>query len=324
MVSVCVPGRAGRRSLRMLVCLGVLSAVSACSIDVTEFTPFAKKGEPEERVARTTKANPLDTAAVSNVEIEKAGDRIATKPVYASASRPSFSESAKLDDRISVPTPVGNPDVGNTPDSIIISKGDTLYSIARKYRVKLSELMSLNNIDSPSSLRVGQRLQIPQGKAIAQPVSISHRRIVVDTSATLRPARTAVITPVAGIQERRVTLTSGTTLYRIARNNGISVDELARANGITDPTSVRAGTVLRIPAPDGVSAPVGRVASLPQAQPQIEETAPIITGAVPAQDRDLGALARDRANRKAAAIASYTRTANQYRVTPGQTILVPF
>ena len=324
MVSVCVPGRAGRRSLRMLVCLGVLSAVSACAIDVTEFTPFAKKGESEERVARTTKANPLDTAAVSNVEVEKTGDRIATKPVYASASQQSFSESAKLDDRISVPIPAGNSEPAATPDSIVISRGDTLYSIARKYGVKLSELMSLNNIDSPSSLRVGQRLQIPRGQATAQPVSVSYRRNVADASATLRPARTAVITPVAGVEERRVTLTSGTTLYRIARNNGVSVDELARANGITDPTNVRAGTVLRIPAQDGAYAPSGRVASLPQPELGIEETAPDITGAVPAQDRDLSALARNRANRKAAAIASYTRTANQYRVTPGQTILVPF
>ncbi len=40
---------------------------------------------------------------------------------------------------------------------------------------------------------------------------------------------------------------NGETLYRVARQFGISVKTLMDANGITDPTSVKVGTILRIP-----------------------------------------------------------------------------
>lgn len=49
---------------------------------------------------------------------------------------------------------------------------------------------------------------------------------------------------------------NGETLYRVARQFGISVKALMDANGISDPTSVKVGTVLRIPGKDGSSSPV--------------------------------------------------------------------
>ena len=39
---------------------------------------------------------------------------------------------------------------------------DTLYSISRKYKVKVDDLMKLNNITDPSKLRDGLKLKIPQ------------------------------------------------------------------------------------------------------------------------------------------------------------------
>lgn len=46
---------------------------------------------------------------------------------------------------------------------------------------------------------------------------------------------------------------NGETLYRVARRFGISVKSLMDANGISDPTSVKVGTILRIPGKDGGS-----------------------------------------------------------------------
>lgn len=41
-----------------------------------------------------------------------------------------------------------------------VKRGDTLGGIAHKYRVSVKQLMRLNNIRNPKSLRVGQRLRI--------------------------------------------------------------------------------------------------------------------------------------------------------------------
>jgi LysM repeat protein len=43
-----------------------------------------------------------------------------------------------------------------------VQKGDILFSIAEKYNVSVDEILALNQIDNPRSLRVGQVLRIPQ------------------------------------------------------------------------------------------------------------------------------------------------------------------
>ena len=42
----------------------------------------------------------------------------------------------------------------------LVSKGDTAYSISRKYDISLADLASLNNLDSSYSLSLGQKLKI--------------------------------------------------------------------------------------------------------------------------------------------------------------------
>ena len=46
-------------------------------------------------------------------------------------------------------------------DSVKISKGDTLYSISRQYGVPLKQLININNLKAPYTLKIGQRLQLP-------------------------------------------------------------------------------------------------------------------------------------------------------------------
>src|SRR5262249_11586268 len=45
----------------------------------------------------------------------------------------------------------------------------------------------------------------------------------------------------------RYALQSGDSLYAIARRHGTTLADLQRVNGISDPTKVRAGTVLHVP-----------------------------------------------------------------------------
>ena len=49
---------------------------------------------------------------------------------------------------------------GRAPDVVEVKKGDTLYSIAKRYDMSIDELIELNGIDSPDQLYVGQVLKM--------------------------------------------------------------------------------------------------------------------------------------------------------------------
>ena len=51
-----------------------------------------------------------------------------------------------------------------TPETVKVQKGDTLYSIAKRYDMSISELIELNGIDSPNQLYVGQVLKTASNK----------------------------------------------------------------------------------------------------------------------------------------------------------------
>ncbi|VAX22727.1 Peptidase, M23/M37 family [hydrothermal vent metagenome] len=51
----------------------------------------------------------------------------------------------------------------------LVRKGDTLYKIARKYRVSVTDLKKLNRIRDEKDIDVGTRLMIPRAKRISRP-----------------------------------------------------------------------------------------------------------------------------------------------------------
>jgi len=80
----------------------------------------------------------------------------------------------------------------------------------------------------------------------------------------------AAAMPLSAPSTQPYTLQPGETLWRVARRHGMSADELARKNGIADPTKVRAGTVLTVPAP---AAPAAESPATGRAAPSSELTA---------------------------------------------------
>ena len=56
-----------------------------------------------------------------------------------------------------------------TSGSYVVAKGDTLTSIAARYRVSAADLKSANGIVDERKLQVGQTLRIPEHSASTQP-----------------------------------------------------------------------------------------------------------------------------------------------------------
>lgn len=52
---------------------------------------------------------------------------------------------------------------GSSAGTHIVQRGDTLYSIARRYGVSVNSILRMNNISNPSQIEVGQRIRVGSG-----------------------------------------------------------------------------------------------------------------------------------------------------------------
>lgn len=153
-----------------------------------------------------------------------------------------------------------------TGDYIIytVKSGDSLWSIANKYEVTVSEIVELNNLGT-TLLQVGQQLRIPT-ITISEPNyytvkrgdslwSIANqynttvnkiRELNNLTSNTLQIGQVLRIPNTAGNNYITYTVKSGDSLWKIANQYNVSVTDLISANNLTS-TTLQIGQVLRIP-----------------------------------------------------------------------------
>jgi LysM repeat protein len=135
-----------------------------------------------------------------------------------------------------------------------VQSGDTLSGIARKHRVGLAELRSVNQL-SGDRINVGQQILIP----------VEDGTIV---STGLESAPVASSSP-----QRNYTVQSGDTLSRIAQRQGTTVAALRSANNLRNDT-IRVGQQLVIPGSTAV-----QTASTPaSAAPTAVAAAPVASG----------------------------------------------
>ncbi len=149
------------------------------------------------------------------------------------------------------------------PGQVIeVMQGDTLYGIAKRTQVPVSELMTLNNLQNPT-IRPGQKLTLPAGKRAVAPrpaaVAAAPAAPVASPAAPVqKPARVAaaapaapVVRPVAAVAPAEwngaYTVAQGDSLYGIAKKHSVRAADLQSVNGIAEPTKVRPGTVLKVP-----------------------------------------------------------------------------
>lgn len=112
-----------------------------------------------------------------------------------------------------------------------VKRGDTLSAIARRFRVKQSELMALNQLRNRNHLRVGQVLNLP--------VRYPQRAV----ARTASPNRVPEPIPADGLYRVR----RGDNITEIARRFGVGTKDLLAVNRIRDRNRISVGQVLQIP-----------------------------------------------------------------------------
>ena len=104
----------------------------------------------------------------------------------------------------------------NTSNNIyVVERGDSLWSIARRYNITVEDLINANNLDN-LTIYVGQELIIPSGSDDTTPPTITY------------------------------TVSKGDTLWNIAKRYNVSVDDIMKANNLTS-TLLSLGQQLIIP-----------------------------------------------------------------------------
>lgn len=145
-------------------------------------------------------------ALVLALLVSACGRTIPPAPVlFGKPAEPAPVQTARLppepEKRAEPPGPVGR--------IVIARRGDTLYSISRRYGVSLRKLIDINRIRAPFILTPGRRLILPAAR--------SHL------------------------------VAKGESVYGIARKYGVPMSALVRANAIPPPYHISPGRKLRIP-----------------------------------------------------------------------------
>ncbi len=119
-----------------------------------------------------------------------------------------------------------------------VEKGDTLYSISRKYQITVAELRTANNLSENDVIKVGQKLIIPDAD--------------IGTAAALSSTKTSASSTPSGKTVEYVVV-KGDTLYGIARKNGMSVADLMALNNLDSSAVIKVGQKLKVSASDNSS-----------------------------------------------------------------------
>ena len=181
-------------------------------------THLVKKGETLYGLAKKYQITNSELKAANNLsdkDVLKAGQKL----VIPSAD---IENAATLS---STNSSTSTSNSSSKTETYIVQKGDTLYGIAKKYDIKVSEIYSLNGMSQKDVLKVGQKLKVPvTGESLPDIKDIDPKKYTEKTIPGLKwPVKNPTVTEgkgkVSGVQltssakENVVNIHAGTVVY---------------------------------------------------------------------------------------------------------------
>lgn len=118
-----------------------------------------------------------------------------------------------------------------------VRSGDSLSSLAHRYRTSISAIMRANNLKNSNYLKVGWNLRIPTSAAVPAP-----------------PQKPALQTAKMEQSINSYVVKRGDSLWKIASRYGTTVHTIQSLNGLRN-SRLRVGQVLQVPMGSGTKAP---------------------------------------------------------------------
>ena len=151
-----------------------------------------------------------------------------------------------------------NNNIGGSANTYTVVKGDSLYSIAKKYGLTVNELKSLNNLSS-NTLQIGQVLKVGSISntytvksgdslySIARTYGMTVQELKDLNNLTSNVLQIGQVLKVSGSPSSNTYIVkSGDSLYSIAKKYGTTVNELKSLNSLSS-NLLSIGQVLKIP-----------------------------------------------------------------------------
>lgn len=114
-----------------------------------------------------------------------------------------------------------------------VNKGDTLYSISRKYQITVAELRAANNLSENDVLKAGQKLIIPEAD--------------ISTAAALSGSKSNTHNqPVNTSNTTEIVVKKGDTLYSLSKKYGLTVADLLAINNLDSSAVIKVGQKLKV------------------------------------------------------------------------------
>lgn len=146
----------------------------------------------------------------------------------------------------------------------IVQKGESVGIIAKQYGVSERSVLEANGLEADSIIRIGQELIIPRSTPTPEPAA-------TQAPQGSRPASTPSATgaPALAPGEQTYAVQPGDTLSDIAKKFNSNVNLLMNRNNIKDPSLLRVGQEIIIPAgtPTPLPTPTFRPTSTPTPGP---------------------------------------------------------
>ncbi|MBX2843311.1 MAG: LysM peptidoglycan-binding domain-containing protein [Flammeovirgaceae bacterium] len=182
-------------------------------------THIVQRGESLYAIAQKYGATPQQIMALNGMQ--------ANQPIYVGQKLnvPSGGNQAPP------PTPKPNSGEGLKPKIYTVQRGDSLYSISKKFGTTPQEIIKLNNISASGAISVGQRLQVGNSSlSSSQPSPTS-----TPSQQVGKPSSDDIY-----IVQR------GDSLYSIAQRNGTTPQEIIKMNNLAPNATIYLGQMLRV------------------------------------------------------------------------------
>jgi LysM repeat protein len=128
-----------------VVAVSGIIAFNAIKTRERAFVPPTSTETENKPAATAQTANQASTDKAQVAAAQKENDR---------QHDPKSSHSPAKDEQAKTPSPSGK--------TYVVKKGDNPVGIAKKLKVSYNDLMTLNHIDDPRKLQIGQKLLVPQ------------------------------------------------------------------------------------------------------------------------------------------------------------------
>ncbi len=155
-------------------------------------------------------------------------------------------------------------------NTYIVQKGDTLYSLSRRFNISVKDILTANNLDAPTTMYPGDILMIPiegaatttAAQAVKQPenkpyrltrarfekpVQLTENTLSVKDRFSIEPAARSASLKSDTVSYVTHRVQRGETVYRISKNYNTTVFDVLSVNNLDSPQALKAGTTIRVP-----------------------------------------------------------------------------